>query len=57
MLLQSMVKRCEGPKARPTCFTVVVSPLSGCGPVPAMRLMNGRKLESGCSMSTTCQVP
>ena len=39
MLLQSIVKRCEGPKARPTCLTVVVSPLRGCGPVPATRPM------------------
>ena len=57
MLLQSMVKRCEGPRVRPTCFTVVPSPLCGWGPVPATRLMKGRSAASGCSTSTTCQLP
>src|SRR6185503_16839924 len=57
MSLQSIVKRCEGPNSVPTCLTVVLSPLCGCGPVPAIRSTSGRNLANGCSRSTTCQLP
>ena len=53
---RSAVKRSEGPKVRPTCLTVVASPLWGWGPVPVgmptMRWSRADCEKSGCSMST-----